>query len=262
MKRNIKLNSKFSYWPELIAAPLYPLLAWQGRRTRAMTPRLPGASDQAYGLCSHGNPAVDKYRVLGIGESPVAGVGVANYEEAITAQLAKALAGQLDAAVEWQALGQNGARLSWARQALPAFRHAQNQALPTWDVILVAFGVNDTTSFCPVNSYRAELQSLLDELQMMLKPSGLILLAGVPPMQVFPALPAPLRQVLGLKAHTLDQINREMAASRQQVLHLPFTPSLQDVRLMAEDGYHPSALGVSIWAKELAKTFLQNRQEK
>lgn len=262
MKLNSKPNSKFSYWPELIAAPLYPLLAWQGRRTRAMTPRLPEASDQAYGLWAHGNSSVDSLRILGIGESPVAGVGVANYEEAITAQLAKALAGKLDAAVAWQALGQNGARLSWARQALPAFLQTQIHASPAWDVILVAFGVNDTTSFCPVNSYRAELQSLLDELQMMLKPSGLIVLAGVPPMQVFPALPAPLRQVLGMKARALDQINREMSASRQRVLHLPFTPSLQDARLMAEDGYHPSALGVSIWAKELAKTFLQNRQEK
>lgn len=262
MKFKAQLNSKFSYWPELIAAPLYPLLVWQGRRTRAVTPRLPEASDHAYGLWAHGNPSVDNLRILGIGESPVAGVGVANYEEAITAQLAKALAGKLDAAVAWQALGQNGARLSWARQALPAFRQAQGHASPAWDLILVAFGVNDTTSFCPVNSYRAELQGLLDELQMFLKPSGLIVLAGVPPMQVFPALPAPLRQVLGMKARALDQINREMAASRQQVLHLPFTANLQDVRQMAEDGYHPSALGVSIWAEELAKTFLQNRQEK
>ena len=81
-------------------------------------------------------------------------------------------------------------------------------------------------------------------------------------MQVFPALPTPLRQVLGMKARALDQINKEMASSRQQVLHLPFTANLQDVRQMAEDGYHPSALGVSIWAEELAKTFLQNRQEK
>lgn len=262
MKLSGKRSSTFSYWPELFAAALYPLLAWQGRRTRAVTPRLPEASDQAYGLWAHPHHSVDNFRVLGIGESPVAGVGVANYQEAITAQMAKALAGKLDTAVEWQALGQNGARLSWARQALPAFRQAQGHDSPAWDVILLAFGVNDTTSFCPVNSYRAELQSLLDELQSMLKTTGLIVLAGVPPMQVFPALPAPLRQVLGMKAHALDQINHEMATSSPRVLHLPFTANLQDVRQMAEDGYHPSALGVSIWAEELAKTFLQNRQEK
>ena len=196
-------------------------------------------------------------RVLGIGESPVAGVGVANYEQAITAQLTKAIAGKLQVSVEWQALGQNGARLSWAREALSAAR-----PLSDCDLILVAFGVNDTTSFCPVKAYQVELQNLLEELQLLLKPSGLIILAGVPPMQVFPALPSPLRQVLGMKAGVLDQINAAMAASRQQVLHQPFTSGLQDVRLMAEDGYHPSALGVSIWAEELAKTFLQNRQEK
>ncbi len=248
---------KFSYWPELLAAPLYPLLAWQGRRVRAVTPRLPVAKDQPTGLFALGQHTVDKLRVLGIGESPVAGVGVANYEQAITAQLAKALAVKLQAAVEWQALGQNGARLSWARQALSITR-----PLSGCDLILVAFGVNDTTGFCSVKAYQDELQSLLEELQPLLKPSGLILLAGVPPMQVFPALPAPLRQILGMKAHVLDQLNAVMATSRQQVLHQPFTPGLQDARLMAEDGYHPSALGVSIWAEELAKTFLQNRQEK
>ena len=138
-----------------------------------MTPRLPEASDQSYGLWAPANPSVAKYEVLGIGESPVAGVGVANYEEAITAQLAKALTGKLKAAVAWQALGQNGARLAWARQALPAFRRSQATTLPAWDLILVAFGVNDTTSFCQVKSYRTELQSLLDDLQILLKPGGL-----------------------------------------------------------------------------------------
>lgn len=248
---------KFNFLPELVAAPLYPLLSWQGRRARTGTPRLPEASDQAYGRLTHSNQPVDNLRVLGIGESPVAGVGVANYKEAITAQLALALANKLDVTVEWHALGQNGARLAWARTALPDLR-----SMAAWDVILVAFGVNDTTSFCSVNSYRAELHCLLDELQTMMEPTSIVILAGVPPMQVFPALPSPLRQVLGMKARVLDQINSEMAASRQQVLHLPFAANLQDVRQMAEDGYHPSALGASIWAEELAKTFLQNRQEK
>lgn len=256
---------KFVYLPELLAATLYPLLAWQGRRTRATTPRLPEAAGQTCGLAGGAGQVTGRMRILGIGESPVAGVGVASQEQAITAQLAQALAGKLNVAVEWHALGQNGARLQWARNALRQFVNAEDgdkSAWSAWDVVLIAFGVNDTTSFCPAKTYERELAALFNELQNTDIRADCIILAGVPPMHVFPALPQPLRLVLGMKARVLDQVKAKIAASLSHVRHVPFTGNFEDERLMAEDGYHPSALGVSIWAEELAKIVIENRQEK
>ena len=249
-----------SYLPELLALPLYPLLAWQGRRTRALTMRLPEASGLPYGRVGNG---VDgrRLRLLGIGESPVAGVGVNTYPQAITGQLAQVLSDSLKVDVEWRAIGHNGAVLNDCLANLPA---TLSTATPgqDWDMVLLAFGVNDTTSFCSPRFYRQGLSALVDILQKSQTSAMDIVLAGVPPMQYFPALPWPLRSVLGAKARVLDQVAQRFASRRPGVRHMAMHMDFQDKRLMAEDGYHPSALGVSIWAQELAKTFIQNRQEK
>ena len=112
----------FPYLAELIALPLYPLLSWQGKRTRATTPRLPEASGARFGM-SYYEPEQNAnrdvgFRLVSVGESPVAGVGVANQEFAITAQLAKALAQRLKTNVSWQAVGKNGADIASAIQHL------------------------------------------------------------------------------------------------------------------------------------------------
>ncbi|MGB7479647.1 MAG: SGNH/GDSL hydrolase family protein, partial [Burkholderiaceae bacterium] len=76
------------YLPELIALPLLPLLVAQGRRTRRVTPRLPEAGGPDCGLAGSGSGR--PLRLLAVGESPVAGVGVLRHDEAITGQLARA----------------------------------------------------------------------------------------------------------------------------------------------------------------------------
>ncbi len=104
--------------PELIALPLLPWLIVQGRRTRRITPRLPGAMGPTTGqarVATNTDAAPRRpLALLTIGESPVAGVGVATHYEAITGQFAAALAAPLQRTISWQAVGQNGATLSIA----------------------------------------------------------------------------------------------------------------------------------------------------
>ena len=252
------------FLPELLALLLYPLLAWQGRRARQKTPRFPEASGLPYGISGNVETA-PAWRVLAIGESPVAGVGVDTYEQAITAQLAQALAEHHHVCVEWQALGQNGARLASAQDSLARLKAGKDAAGQAWDVILIAYGVNDTTGFTSAARYRRQLFALIHQLQNSQQQAPLILISGVPPMQFFPALPQPLRFVLGLKARVLDQVSKEISASGKQIYHVPLQLNFQDKHLMAEDGYHPSALGNTVWAQQLLDKLLavfpQNRQE-
>ncbi|MDO8654032.1 MAG: SGNH/GDSL hydrolase family protein [Undibacterium sp.] len=246
------------YLAELMALPLYPLLAWQGQRTRKMTPRLPEASGPCHGTCRPEHPTPQRFRLLSIGESPVAGVGVNNHQEAITAQFAQTLARQYDANVEWQAFGQNGADLALALASmLPKLPHL----FPEIDLVLIAFGVNDTTAFRSVTRYRRELHGILDAVMQQLKPKQ-ILLSGVPPVHAFPALPQPLRLVLGTKAAALDQVAIDVAEKYSQVMHVPMHLDVKDHSLMAHDGFHPSAKGVQLWAMQLLKVFERNWCEK
>lgn len=240
--------------PELIALPLLPLLLVQGRRMRARTPRLPEAGGERHGVQA-GHAGAAPLRLLSVGESPVAGVGVARQDEAITAQFACELAAATSRPVQWRAFGRNGATV---RDAL-AELVAQVPQEPV-DVLLVAFGVNDAVAFRRVGAWQEDVLALLDQLRQRCQP-GLVLVSGVPPMQEFPTLPHPLRWVMGLKAAALDRGLQALARRHGWLHHVPIVLGTRhDATLTAEDGYHPSAHGCRIWAGLLADAYLENKE--
>lgn len=242
------------FLPELIALPLLPFLLAQGRHTRRVTPRLPEALGPAAGSVGevHGGPQLS---LLTLGESPVAGVGVGTHEEAITGQLARALAMRLQRPVSWRACGRNGVTAGDAlQQLLPLIPEA-----PV-DIALVAFGVNDTTAFRPVTRWRRDLRELLAALDARCQPK-LVLLSGLPPVADFPALPQPLRWVMGLKAQALDVAAQELASGLTRTVYVPLALDTHDRAMMASDGYHPSAKGCAAWAQLLADACLPQRDD-
>lgn len=204
--------------PELIALPLYPLLAWQGRRTRQRVPRLPEPQDQPHGIAGEGGG--EPLSLLLIGESPVAGIGVDAFAEGIGATSAHALARATSRAVRWEARGINGITAAQAlTDLLPSIPAADV------DVACIAFGVNDSTRFRRYSQWRDDILAVLDVLQQVAHPH-LTLLAGVPPMAAFPALPWPLRLVLGMKASSLDRALAKIARDRPATLHIPFPAAM------------------------------------
>lgn len=232
------------YLPELIALPLLPFLIAQGRYARRATPRLPEAAGPTTGTTGdrHRGAALS---LLAVGESPVAGVGVDTHQEAITGQLASALALRLSCPVVWRACGKNGVTAQEAlEQVVPSIPRQ-----PV-DIALVAFGVNDTTAFRPVARWREDLQKILAAIDACCAPR-VILLSGVPPLARFPALPQPLRWVMGMKAQALDAVASELALQMPRTIYVPLGLDTGDVTMMAHDGYHPSAKGCTAWARLL-----------
>lgn len=228
--------------PELIAAPLYPLLQWQGRRTRRTTPRLPEAEGARSGLVDQPGPPL---HMLALGESPIAGVGVSDQHQALGAQFAQALAERCGQAVQWQALGRNGATLS---ELLPLVREIDLTPRP--DLVLIAVGVNDTTVFRSTRRWRDDWAALVHLLHSRFDQPEL-LISGVPPLGRFPALPQPLRAVMGLKATVLDQTLQQWVAGQAGLHHMPLALDPLVPGMMASDGYHPSAEGARWWAQTL-----------
>ncbi|ASU37273.1 lysophospholipase [Herbaspirillum sp. meg3] len=244
--------------PEILALPLLPWLLAQGKRTRRITPRMPEASGERHGLCLPQQSVSEElapFSVLAIGESPVAGVGVDTQTQAITAQLAQRLATQWRRPISWSAFGKNGATVSDAiRDVGP---HLPDMQI---NVVLIAFGVNDSTAFRSSKRYRQDLASLVQLVRQRLRPD-LLVIAGVPPLHLFPALPQPLRHVLGLKASTLNAAAKSVASAMPQTIFVPIQSNARDRSLMAMDGYHPSASGVLLWAEQLAAAIDGNVNE-
>lgn len=237
------------FLPELVALPLLPLLIAQGNSTRRVTPRLPEASGPCEGIAGAGGMPLS---LLAVGESPVAGVGVSTHEEAITGQLARALSARLGRQVHWRACGRNGVTAREAlQQVIPSI-----PAQPV-DIALVAFGVNDTTAFRPVRRWQTDLRAVLEAVATRCAPQ-LLVLSGVPPMAHFPALPQPLRWVMGLKSAALDAAARDIAPHLPRTLYVPLELPVRDANMMAIDGYHPSVKGCAAWAGLLADACLSH----
>lgn len=239
----------WGWW--LLALPLLPVLLPMALYTRRTALRLPEAGGPQQGL-SGAALAGTPLRLLLLGESTVAGVGVDCQEQALAGQLALALVEQQRCAVAWQACGENGITVTQAQQRLLP----QGLAAPV-DLVLLVFGVNDTTHLSSLRAWRQALAQMTRTLQAH---GALVAFTSVPPLQHFAALPWLLRQMLGLRGALLDWHLRRLAeqlGARHCAVELEFTREY-----LAIDGYHPSALGYRVWAQGLApqlKPLLRSR---
>lgn len=226
----------------LAALPLALPLALHTQRTALRLPPAAGAQSGLAGAGLGGAPL----RLLLIGESTVAGVGVEAQEAALAGQLAQALAARLQRPVAWRACGENGITAGEACERLLPLALSEPA-----DLVLLVFGVNDTTHL----SSLARWEDSLRELSRALSARGeRVVFTGVPPIQHFSALPWLLRRLLGLRAALLDAgLRRLSAQERAQYarLELEFAEEY-----LARDGYHPSALGYRVWGEGLAEQLI------
>ena len=227
------------FW--LTTTLLFPVLLYQGKQARRTTPRLPEAGGSPCGQYGEGAPAS---RILVIGESTAAGVGVETHDQGLASQLAREIHERTGQTIAWHTFGVNGIRLGALVHTLEAAE------LPEADVVLLSMGVNDTTGFTPRFRFRQQLRALRE----LLAPRypGPILLPSVPPMHLFTALPSPLRHVMGWRARQLDNLYIRLARQFPEDFRYVNYPVVTDPELLARDGYHPGQKGYRYIAEALA----------
>jgi lysophospholipase L1-like esterase len=172
-------------------------------------------------------------RLLIAGDSSAAGVGVTHQDQALAGQLTRALAAATGARVHWRLVARSGLSTAGVLQLL---RTAD--ALPASDLAVVVSGVNDVLEQAPtrrVNETRAEMvRWLRDGLGVVH-----VAFAALPPMHDFPALPQPLRWIIGADARRHDRALAAWAGPRDDASYAPITIELGAPN-MAEDGFHPA----------------------
>lgn len=236
-------------WGWMAALPAAPVWAAQALLARRRIPRLPEAKGPQEGGAGCDTPGPPfrgaALRIAFLGESTVAGVGARTQETGLPGQTSAALARALGRPVAWSAVGRNGATFERTLRHLVPALPAEPPA-----VVLVALGVNDVIGFTPLRAFRRHARRLLEALRAYTR--GLLVVAAVPPMARFPALPQPLRATLGLRARLLDLELQRMAAAVPGCLHVPLDLDVRDAALMAADGFHPSERGYRAWGQALA----------
>jgi len=224
---------------------LSPLLLAQGLYVRKVTPRLPEAAGVRSGEAGTGPPL----RLLILGDSAAAGVGAETQQQALAGQLAARLAS--DHRLTWQLWAANG-RTSGQCLAL-----LERQAAEPFDAVLISLGVNDVTGGLSLGKWLQQ-QNLLTELLLGKFSARHILFTPLPPMHHFPALPQPLRWVLGMRARRFNLALQAFVADRRQCGLLAFDLPMQP-KFIASDGFHPSVTTYALWAEQAARA-IRSRQ--
>nr|WP_239482023.1 SGNH/GDSL hydrolase family protein [Pseudomonas insulae] len=234
-----------AWWSALLT--LLPILLPLALRTRRNALRLASAAGAEQGMVASAEAGAP-LKLLLLGESTVAGVGAACLDQALAGQLATALSARLQRGVHWQALGENGITAGQACQRLLP------QAALDADLVVLVFGVNDTTHFTSLKAWRTALGQLIAHFQAH---GAQVVCTAVPPLEHFHALPWLLRQLFGWRARLMDAQLRALASERGAAY------CGAEIRMQREflavDGYHPSALGYRTWGESLAELLGQAR---
>ncbi len=221
----------------MLKVVLGPVLLLQGLWVRLRTPRLPEAQGPRRGRTGAG----PQLRLLVLGDSSAAGVGVASQSEALLGQLTQALGRFFT--VHYRLEARTGVTTAEAIDSL-----ARQDIAPA-DAVVTALGVNDLTAGRNLSAWLDDQKRLIEFLRARMRPR-VIMLSGLPPVHRFPALPEPLRWYLGVGAQAYNTALEELAR-RNGVLFLPLDFSM-DVSLMAADGFHPGRGIYHGWARRAA----------
>jgi lysophospholipase L1-like esterase len=247
----------------LLAIPFLPLLYYQGKRIRKSVPKLPEAS----GETGTSKPPIDtqqRLRLITIGESTIAGVGVATHQEGFTGTLAQELAGLLQRQIDWKVYARSGYTAQKVAEVIVPQIEEERV-----DLIVVGLGGNDAFHLHSPSRWRKGIIRLIEGLRAKY-PSTPIVFCNMPPIKEFPAFTPLVKLTIGNLVELLGQELRTIVKAYEQVYYYGEIISLDGWvdRIPAgathadffSDGVHPSKLTYQTWAKDMAGKIATEKQ--
>lgn len=215
-----------------------PVLLGQALYLRMTVLNLPEPPGARSGVVGDGEPL----RLLVIGDSSAAGVGVDTQDQALCGQLSQLLSE--DVAVHFDLVAETGAKTGQTLGWLSGLPKQQ------YDFVVTALGVNDVTKGVSLRTWLRQQNQLIDHLSTQFGAKR-IYVSGLPPMAQFPLLPQPLRWILGRQADRFDRNLEALTKQRSDCEMIRIDLGL-DKSNMAADGFHPGPTVYAAWAKEIA----------
>ncbi|WCM23976.1 SGNH/GDSL hydrolase family protein [Paraburkholderia bryophila] len=180
-------------------------------------------------------------RILVIGDSSAAGVGVCNQAEALAQPVAKLLAIKLGRLVTWQLVAKSGVN---TEESLALVAHSE---LRPADFLVTALGTNDVTSQRAPHQFLQDYRRLVKEVRYRTGAVGLVA-TGLPPLRILPAACHPLRWYLGQYAIRLDRLLQHWISQDATARYISLDWAAKPLE-MARDGFHPGSGQYRRWAE-------------
>lgn len=247
----------------ILTIPFLPVMYFQGKKIKSSVPELPEAKGNE-GKWIFEKPSDKTMKVLAIGESTVAGIGVETHEEGFAGTLGKELSRLFQTNVDWKV---------YARSGYSAKRVTE-EILPTItesdiDIIVVGIGANDAFELNSLKRWRRDVTQLITVLRTKF-PEALIVFCNMPPIKEFPAFPALMKATVGNLIEILGEELNELIKPLDRVYYNGEVITLKgwSEKLGIEgtasdffsDGVHPSKLAYQVWAKDIAFV-IRNEEE-
>lgn len=245
----------------ILSIPLLPLMYLQGRKIKATVPRLPEAAGTK-GYAPFSSKKV--MRLLTIGESTIAGVGVRTHEEGFTGSLANELAVELKTNIDWKVYAKSGYTAKRVKEKI-----IDGITENSIDFIVIGLGGNDAFELNTPKKWNRDVRALIKRIRM--KFNGVpIVFVNMPPINEFPAFSSLIRFTIGNLVTLLGEELEKIVKDFEHVYY--YTRKVSSVDLIERynlkikpadffsDGVHPSKTSYQIWAKDISN-FIANSEE-
>ena len=245
------------------AGALAGLVAVQAMRLRRMEflPGHPGFYVNHVVVPEVGGTAGPRLRMVVLGDSTTAGVGVDRAEDSLPYMLARLVAEAEGRSVHVVSYGWAGARPAdlvdqqLPRAIEPLRAHETASFLAGADIVAIVIGSNDATHRTSPGRFRASLRAVLDGVGEV-APSARVVLAGIPAFRGALRGIEPLMFLADQYGRLLRPISRDEAARARAAyadLARDVPPRIRGrTDVLSRDQFHPSVVGYSAWAGVIA----------
>lgn len=248
------------------------VVAVQLMRLRRMEflPGNPGFSVDHVVTPAAGAAGGTRLRMVALGDSTTAGVGVERAEDALPYLVARRVADAEQRDVHVVSYGWAGARAAdLVRQQLPRaiepLRATDTTSfLAGADIVVIVIGSNDATHKTPPGQFRASLRSVLDGVRGI-NPGARVVLAGIPAFRGALRGMEPLIFFADQYGRLLRPISRaeaERAGAAYADLARDVPPLIRGrTDVLSRDQFHPSVVGYTAWADVIAAALRSGASE-
>lgn len=206
----------------------------------------------AYSLKKEGSPlsagpAPKVIRYVALGDSLTVGIGVSDFHQAYPYLFAQQLLKESDEVILID-LARPGARsLDLLRKQLP------EALIQNPDYVSVLIGINDVQGLLPVDQFRKNYQTLLDELHQ--KTHAKVILMNIPNLGSDSLVVFPYNLLFGYQTEQYNRVLSELSKAESLPLTDIYSLTKQtfsrDRALYSADLFHPSAQGYMLWGQLL-----------
>ncbi len=238
---------------KLMAIPVLPIMYWQSVRIKRNMPSLPEANDLT-GVIGNGKKEI---KLLSIGESSVAGVGVKSHYQSIVGFISKNLVELKGVKVRWNVLAKSGFTAKNVNDKLIPLLKDEAP-----DLIVIGLGANDTFQTNHPLLWADEIKKLIKNIRSKY-PTAPIVFMNMPPVRDFIVMGSLLHFFLGNLVDFFSLELKKIVAQHKNVWFNDKQISLEEFRTIGganykitdffSDGVHPSELTYRIWGEKMGR---------